>query len=491
MLLCARSMNLRITLVALSMFVVGCGAGGELNPGTHRDPVTYCGGLTRNACETAPECYVEPANCITLCVDDGSGNCGSPCAGEFRCLPAPVTCESLDEQACAADSRCESIQYACPALCLDDGHGGCVPCQGPGSICVTRTPASCESLDVNACATDARCEVIPYACAAVCIDDGHGGCVPCTAPANSCRTREVSCYGLSPDACDQHPECEFIARDACACAPGALCDCPAIEPSCQPRQVNPVNCYGLSPDECDQNSECEFVSRTTCDCTGALCDCPAIEPSCQPRQVTPVACYGLSPDECDQHSECEFVSRNACDCTGALCDCPAIEPSCQPRQVTPVACYGLSPDECDLHSECEFVSRDVVCDCAGPDCTCPAIEPSCQPRTSCESLSPSECVNVPGCGLLETDCGCPEGAACDCALQARCVSTTQPQPDPCAGLDLATCTTDSRCEIGALVCTTECRDDGNGGCLPCPDTAVCQLKAEEPPVAGCGAPPAP
>lgn len=437
-------MKSRIAVLALGVFVVGCGAGLQQPPGTNRDPVTYCGGLTRTQCDAAPECYVEPLACITLCVDDGAGNCTSPCASDFRCLAQPANCEALDQQACEADSRCEFEAYACTMECRDDGHGGCLPCVVPPSHCRAKTPASCESLDVNACANDARCEVVQYACAQVCIDDGAGGCLPCNAPPASCRTREVSCYGLSPNECDQHAECEFVARDACACAPGALCDCPAIEPSCQPRQVNPVSCYGLSPDACDAHPECEFVSREV-----------------------------------------------ACDCAGPACTCPAIEPSCQPRQPTPVSCYGLSPDECDQHSECEFRDPDVVCDCAGPDCTCPAIEPSCQPRTSCESLSPSECVNVPGCGLLESDCGCPESAACDCALQVRCVSVTQPQPDPCAGLDLATCTTDSRCEIGSLACDTLCRDDGDGGCIPCPDTAICQLKAEEPPVAGCGAPPPP
>lgn len=284
-------MNLRLSLVALGLFVVGCGAGGR-GPSDSREPMLSCEGLSRDECATSSGCYVEDLACIAVCLDpDGTGDCQSPCAEDFRCLPRPASCEALDQQACEADARCEYVQYACPAVCIDDGRGGCLPCNAPPS-------------------------------------------------------------------------------------------------------------------------------------------------HCQPR-ATPVSCYGLSPDDCDAHPECEFVARNDC-----------------------------------------FCSND-------PACTCPVIEPSCQPVSRCEALSPQQCVEVPGCGLLEVACACPFEALCDCAPQTHCVDVTEPQPDPCAGLDLAACTTDARCEVGHLLCTTECRDDGHGGCLPCPDTALCQLRVEEP-IAGCG-----
>ncbi|MGV3623842.1 MAG: hypothetical protein ACO1OB_23700 [Archangium sp.] len=101
-------MNLRISWLALAVFVVGCGTGTEEHE-RNRNPVTFCAGLDRNACGAAPECYVENLACITLCVDDGQGGCTSPCPTDFRCLARPTTCEQLSEHrnsCCNAKALC-------------------------------------------------------------------------------------------------------------------------------------------------------------------------------------------------------------------------------------------------------------------------------------------------------------------------------------------------------------------------------------------------
>ena len=542
MLLKGCRMNSRISWLALAVFVVGCGTGPEEHE-RNRNPVTFCAGLDRNACNAASECYVEPLACITLCVDDGQGNCTSPCATDFRCLARPVSCEQLSEQQCVADSRCEFVQYACDAMCRDDGHGGCLPCNVPPSQCRTRTPATCESLNQQQCAVDPRCEVVNYACTLECRDDGHGGCLPCNAPPASCRTRQpTSCEQLNAQQCSVDSRCELIDW-ACTAecrddGHGGCLPCVPPGPVCRTRQVNPVACTGLDAQTCATNPRCELqpvyctlecrddghggclpcdpavvcVERTATQCYGLsieqcsvtpgcelltpvcncapdspACDCAAIAPTCVPS-TTPVSCYGLPPQVCAQHPECEFVSRDVCDCAGPNCACPVIEPSCQPRSEPPVLCFGLDPQACAVNAGCEWVQRTC-----GPNEDC-AFDGYCGPRSPvevCEGLDPQVCVNTPGCGLLEADCFCPPNAACDCTAPApRCVSTVEPQPNPCVGLDLAQCSLDSRCEIGSLVCTTECRDDGNGGCLPCPDTAVCQLR-DEGPVVGCGGTPPP
>lgn len=44
----------------------------------------------------------------------------------------------------------------------------------------------------------------------------------------------------------------------------------------------------------------------------------------------------------------------------------------------------------------------------------------------------------------------------------------------CEGLNPFACAATPGCEEAPSVCTMECRDDGRGGCLPCPTTGSCQ-----------------
>ncbi|MGV3625714.1 MAG: hypothetical protein ACO1OB_33190, partial [Archangium sp.] len=495
-----------------------------------RTPPT-CESLDVNACSTDPRCEVVQWACTLECRDDGHGGC-LPCnAPPASCRTRqPTSCEQLNAQQCATDSRCELIDWACTAECRDDGNGGCLPCVPPPSVCRTRQPVACAGLDAQACVANPRCELIQAVCTADCRDDGNGGCLPCNAP-SVCVERSTQCYGLDVQVCVNTPGCELLSP-VCNCLPNSpSCDCAAIAPVCVPSNP-PVACYGLTPDVCAQHPECEFVSRDVCDCAGPNCSCPVVEPSCQPRQPTSV-CDGLPQNVCSQHPECELASA-ACVCppdaTG--CDCN-VQPVCVPR--TTSRCEGLDPQVCSATPGCTLVQADCacgpneLCDCNAPVARCVEATPPvlcfgldaqacsadprcefvqrtcgpnedcafdgyCAPRSpvdACEGLDAQVCINTPGCGLLEAACVCPPNAMCDCNAPApRCVSTVVPTPNPCVGLDVAQCSQDPRCEIGSAVCTAECRDDGNGGCLPCPDIAVCQLR-DEGPVVGCGGTPPP
>ncbi len=529
----------RLAAISVVVMLAGCGVPEERE--RNRQPVTSCAGLDRFACGARADCVGEELACIALCVDDGRGGCASPCAETFRCSARPA-CEALGAAACQADPRCEVVSSVYDTACRDDGRGGCLPRQTPAPACRTRPGApSCEALSEQACAADARCEVISSACTLECRDDGHGGCLPCVAPPALCRTRAptASCYGLSSASCVARGDCELVSP-VCACTANGPCDCAALAPTCQPREV-PSSCYGLSPDACDARADCHFAApRCDCSATDALCDCPAFEPSCLPvgpcagldaatcmsnprcevapsvctaecrddghggclpcdvgptecveRTPPTSSCYGLSPDACDARADCEFFAA-PCTCSpNGACDCAAVEPSCQPRGV-PSSCYGLSPDACDARSDCERAAEPCACP-FGATCDCSTEAPSCQPRHAeppvlCFGLDELTCSSDPRCELV--DMACPavciddgHGGCLPCPTRALC--QPRPSPSPCSALDLAACTTDSRCEIGSLVCTTECRDDGQGGCLPCPDIAVCQARHEAP-VIGCG-----
>ena len=159
----------------------------------------------------------------------------------------------------------------------------------------------------------------------------------------------------------------------------------------------------------------------------------------------PAGCGSFDPNTCAVHPECRLESVSACTCTVD----PTGNTTCPPCMATPV-CVDA-----------------VVDTCAGLDVA------ACSARTDCAVEALGVCP------------ACPPNALCaPCDAQVICVPVSP--PSPCLGLDLATCSTDSRCEVVSYACTTDCRDDGQGGCVPCDVPAPsCQPRSEGP-VAGCG-----
>jgi hypothetical protein len=67
-------------------------------------------------------------------------------------------CAGLDQASCVATPGCvgEWTGWACPAICLDDGNGGCLPCETPPPEFYCRAE-SCFDLDEGRCHQTAGC----------------------------------------------------------------------------------------------------------------------------------------------------------------------------------------------------------------------------------------------------------------------------------------------------------------------------------------------
>lgn len=96
-------------------------------------PEDKCSLLDIATCRLTPECAVESVGVCPACAP--GGNC-PPCTTTEVCVPAPSRCFGLDELSCNADPACRYEIWACPAICIDDGMGGCLPCNAPASECV-------------------------------------------------------------------------------------------------------------------------------------------------------------------------------------------------------------------------------------------------------------------------------------------------------------------------------------------------------------------
>lgn len=146
-------------------------------------PPDLCFSRDINSCEVDGRCVVQAWACPAICTPDGNGGC-EPCdAPPVACVPAPVpdVCGSRDLATCSIDGQCRVESWACPAVCIDDGQGGCLPCNTPPDACVPVQPVDrCEGLDRASCSA-VGCTVIELACTLECRDDGHGGCLPCAA----------------------------------------------------------------------------------------------------------------------------------------------------------------------------------------------------------------------------------------------------------------------------------------------------------------------
>jgi len=373
------------------------------------------------------------------------------------------SCDGLDRAACGARSDCVGEELACIALCADDGHGGCLPCES--FRCVLRRPPACATLDVNACTTRADCRLSSNVSSSPTPASGADQAPPCdpTAGFAACERPDTTvhcvdalppaCGQLDANACTARPDCrlETAVADCAPCAPGSFgcTDCGASETRCV--EATPPACSALDENACSARPDCRLeVSVSDCapcapGSTGCS-DCGASAARCV--DATVVSCETLDLTTCGATPGCH-VENLVCDAACRIDEhgntvCP---PCAAPRCVAdqPVAsCFGLDEATCSTRTDCSYQAM-----------ACPAV-----------------CL----------DDG--HGGCLPCPMEYECVPSAP--PSPCLGLDLATCSTDSRCEVVAYACTTECRDDGDGGCLPCDaPPPSCQPRAEEP-IAGCG-----
>jgi hypothetical protein len=157
-------------------------------------PTVTCQKLGAKVCTLNPECRLKELWCQgegCACPACAPGTTCPPCncpppkppVCEYTCIPKlPLLCEELSgEKQCGARTDCEWAEApcACPAICEDDGKGGCKPCPPCAKTCRAKAPSICQQLDEKTCATRSDCQWDILACAAVCQDDGKGGCLPC------------------------------------------------------------------------------------------------------------------------------------------------------------------------------------------------------------------------------------------------------------------------------------------------------------------------
>lgn len=116
---------------------------------------------------------------------------------------------------------------------------------------------------------------------------------------------------------------------------------------------------------------------------------------------------------------------------------------------------------------------------------CPDTECSVPPAVPCEKLSTAVCTMHPNCRLKELWCTGtvtvnPDGSSDPTPPPTEtCEYACIPKyPLLCEELtDEQQCKARADCDWQVLACPMICMDDGKGGCLPCPETAVCVTKA--------------
>lgn len=456
-----RQTRILLSVVAV-MAVTGCGPTGNTPWDENRDGlIGPCEGLNPTACDATAGCEPAAVVCDLACRDDGHGGC-LPCPGGETCRPTPpppaFDCAQLTDVQCINDSRCELVEGAVRT----EPTGGAefappAPDQRPPStrFCVNRLPTPCESLPADLCLARPGCalETSGATCDVACFAEG---CPPCATPAQRCVTMPSpgDCSTRDANTCTIDGRCalEFGAVCDIACEPGGNCPpCATPTPVCVPLPP-PDFCGARDANTCTLDGRCVLESGPVCD---AICDPNG---NCPPCANPTVHCVpAIPPDSCGGRdlASCELDGR----CVVESWACPAIcefdaDGGCKPCEAPPAMCVPAPvPDECSTR-DLNTCSLDGRCELLA--WACPAI---CVP---------------------DGNGGCEP---CD-APPVQCVPVTP--IDRCNGLDRQTCSAVG-CTVVELDCDASCRDDGDGGCLPC-DAFLCTSEGSGGGVADAGTP---
>ncbi|MDP2341097.1 MAG: Dickkopf N-terminal cysteine-rich domain-containing protein [Deltaproteobacteria bacterium] len=378
------------------------------------------------------ECASLDAVCPNLACDFGNVVNDEGCA-ICECAEAPV-CDGRDlavPECANARFDEQSCSWFCdvPTECFSD-----FDC-GPGFACQLSDCANREDGSENDCAFAGVCVQTATECFSD-FDCGEGF---------HCETE-----GGSSDGGGAEPPNDGDERPEPAPAPPPNGKCVENESFC------------LSDEECGRGFFCDFLDNP-----GAI----AIR---QEGICTPIETTCFVDDDCGDGRHCEFLDA----ATGGL-----------------VAQSGVCVDneqvsECNINEDC---GEGQVCEIrCGQDPNCPECD-SCLILGTCVDVarpcsSDQDCAPGEVCGLPTNDA---DARPCfDDNGDGQCDDFAPPQGQCIPVIVDDSCSSDLECNEGetcqlfdtdSCVCTDECREDGNGGCLPCecPPAGVCAATSTE------------
>jgi hypothetical protein len=454
--------------------------------GSTYTPVSHCTGM--GSCATPANGSCSPYIC-------GAGACKVVCTGDADCV-APFTCQGTTTKSCAlkknglactAGNQCISGSCVdgvccgssdCPACqaCNVNGNGTCAPVAAG-----TPAPASfCADEGQTSCGANGKC-------------DGAGGCqkypdnTPCsqaTCPAGGATlTMAGTCQGGScskptqacaPYFCNGVAACQSTCGNDNDCATGYYCT--GVGLTCAMKKGNGTACTA--------GGQC--ASRN---CVDDVCCGSASCPNCQACNVagSPGACSPMIPGAVDPNGTCMDQGPTSCGtngkCNGAGgCqkypdNTPCSQATCQSTATLKLGgtCSGgtctsttqaCAPFVCSSGACTNTCNNDNDCAggtyCSGPGGNCLAKKANGQ---VCNPALPNQCAFG----------HCVDGVCCDTACTGGCVSCGLPN-------SLGTCTNikagdpDPRLvcqDLGAAMCASNGKCDGNGGCQDYAANTVC------------------
>ena len=441
-------------------------------------PLPACEGLSDAQCSTRSDCRVEQLACLAICIDDGRGGC-LPCPQQTRCVTVPPTqppaCSTLDIATCRTRTDCaveggsDETGFGDPCFC-DPSQGEC-NCQRPSpERCVALPPPACETLDLTTCTARPDCHV---ASTPVC-DCINCGCDVAT---SFCATGPRPCGELDVNTCSTRRDCRIEYGTG---TPPHDEDCPVIGGCQRPAPIGvcvdagPIACWQLDAMSCSGRGDCELHEVTACPAClpGEACPPCTTTLVCDDRRIGD-SCTGLDLVACSARTDCLVEEVTACPSCLPGGPCPPCESQflCVERPVVD-ACTGLGVAACNVRPDC--VLEEVgVCSACLPGAMCPPCTTTqvCVSRPvvdTCSALDVVECSQRSECRIDEvTVCpACAPGSSCPpCTTTSICSPIGQ--PTTCYGLDPIACSSNPSCVLDAWACTADCRDDGDGGCLPC------------------------
>jgi hypothetical protein len=472
-----------------------------IKDGTETD--VDCGGGTCSACAVGKGCSangdcasgdgcdVTTKTCDANLCNDGikDGNETDVDCGGGTCVACLVGKKCNTNSDCGVGAGCDFTTKTCDSTQCSDGikdgaetdvdcGGGTCPACAQGKGCKTDgdclTGDGCDvatkTCDANLCndgikdgnETDVDCG--GSTCSGCPVGKACGATSDCLA-GEGCDVTFKTCDGNTcSDGAEDGTETDVdCGGPTCAgCAVGKRCNATS---DCIVGEGCDVATKHCDPNEC--NDGVKDGTETDVDCGGATCSGCGVNKKCNVDAdcVAPGGC-DVTTKTCDAnqcHDGAKDGTETDVDCGGALCAACAIGASCN------VTSDCLAPEGCDKTTktcdanECNDGSEDgseTDVDCGGGTCSGCAVNKKCVSTTDClagegcdtttKRCDPNECNDGTEDGA-ETDVDCGGPTCSGCAVNKKCVSTTD-------------CLAGEGCDKTTKTCdANECNDGSKDG----------------------------